>query len=469
MPIKSIKILGFRGFGTPQDLNFAIPNGKPGSGITAIVGANNGGKSTIVEAIRTFSQQKPPSFTVGKRNQKADNKVSIILCDELGNTKELRTVESGGSETTWINNDGSVKQDGIFVLPSRRFFKPLFSKFVFDRETYISNIELPSIRSSSIEQFSFRLFQIQKDRENRDKFDKVLERVISPVSNWTIDQSEDGQYFLRINVGDTYHNSDGLGEGLVSLFFIVDALYDSNPGDIIAIDEPELSLHPSLQKKLAALLIDYAKDRQIIYATHSPYFIDFEIIANGAKIARVYSKNYNSIISQLSEESVIKLSCFLKNRNNPHILGLDAREVFFLEDGVILVEGQEDVIYYKEIAKQLGTQLKGSFYGWGVGGATNMETIAGMLKDLGFEKVVGLLDNNVAQTLINNLENKFSTPKFHFYKIPADDVRTKNEVKPRPEIQGLVDKEGDLKEEYIDEMNNLFNEINVHFTLLQNS
>ena len=35
------------------------------------------------------------------------------------------------------------------------------------------------------------------------------------------------------------------------------------------------------------------------------------------------------------------------------LLGLDARETLFREDGVIVVEGQEDVIYYPKILDQL--------------------------------------------------------------------------------------------------------------------
>ena len=41
--------------------------------------------------------------------------------------------------------------------------------------------------------------------------------------------------------GQSY-TSDGLGEGVVSPLVLIDALYDSEPGHIIVVDEPELSL-----------------------------------------------------------------------------------------------------------------------------------------------------------------------------------------------------------------------------------
>lgn len=69
-----------------------------------------------------------------------------------------------------------------------------------------------------------------------------------------------------------------MGEGIVSIFAIVDSLYDSKPGDVIVIDEPELSLHPALQKRVNNLLCRFASDRQIVVSTHSPYFIDLKAL-----------------------------------------------------------------------------------------------------------------------------------------------------------------------------------------------
>lgn len=69
--IKKLTIHGLRGFGEERTIHFSIPdNNKIGSGLTIMVGANNSGKTTIFEALRSFnsSEEMPPSFSERKRN-----------------------------------------------------------------------------------------------------------------------------------------------------------------------------------------------------------------------------------------------------------------------------------------------------------------------------------------------------------------------------------------------------------------
>lgn len=248
-----------------------------------------------------------------------------------------------------------------------------------------------------------------------------------------------------------------MGEGLVSLLIIIDALYDSNPGSIIVIDEPELSLHPSLQRRLFSLLRDYAMNRQIVIATHSPYFADFGALLEGARLSRVHRKDDGSTVSSVTSSTVKHLGGFLKDRYNPHVLGLNAREAFFLEDGVVLVEGQEDVVLYQRVAEQVGVEIRGDFFGWGVGGAEKMRAIAALLAELGFEKVVGLLDGD-KEDLQEELQNAF--PLYRFHTIPAKDIRTKSERRAQPAVEGLLDGSGKVRSEHETSIRELLTQVN---------
>jgi predicted ATP-dependent endonuclease of OLD family len=462
MRYSKIEINGYRGFSSVQTLNLAIQSGLYGSGLTVVLGPNNSGKSTIFEAFKGISQTRPPSITEGRRNKAAGEKINIKLFNIDDLSISLETVPGGGSETRYSSNGIKPEQVKIMALPSRRTFSPLFSKGLHNRDQFINSSGLPPVRGAQLDNFQYRIFNIQQSPEQFAKFNSVLSKVLKPVPNWHIEQNDGGQYYIKFIFDGFSHNSDGAGEGLLSLFTIVDTLYDSSDDDIIIIDEPELSLHPSLQRRLISLISDYAKTRQIVIFTHSPYFIDWQALFNGGSIARTKKESTGELVIQQMKRATIEgLFSLYNNMNNPHILGLDAREIFFLDENVILVEGQEDVIFFKRILELLKIDLHGSFYGWGAGGATNMTKILNAFVDLGFKKVCVILDKNM-ESLKPGLENDF--PNFVFFIIPTDDVRDKDEIKGKPAISGLIDRGGkNIKPEYEAEVNHIFKEINAIF------
>ena len=72
MPLEKLEISGFRGFSQKQSLEFSATNNQPGSGLTIITGANNSGKSSIIEFLKARGGYQSPSFTVGARNASVD-------------------------------------------------------------------------------------------------------------------------------------------------------------------------------------------------------------------------------------------------------------------------------------------------------------------------------------------------------------------------------------------------------------
>src|SRR6185503_19470280 len=114
---------------------------------------------------------------------------------------------------------------------------------------------------------------------------------------------------------------------------IVDALASAPLGGIVAIDEPELSLHPAIIRRLVRAIVRLSAEKQIVVATHSPYFIDPAAIAQGAALVRVTSEDGGSNVYQLSDQGreALKKIYDPENPNTraPHTFGLDARELFF--------------------------------------------------------------------------------------------------------------------------------------------
>jgi len=65
-----------------------------------------------------------------------------------------------------------------------------------------------------------------------------------------------------------------LSDGTLRFLLLVAILANPDPGDLIAIDEPETGLHPSMFPILAELAAEAAERTQVIFTTHSPQFLD---------------------------------------------------------------------------------------------------------------------------------------------------------------------------------------------------
>lgn len=133
-------------------------------------------------------------------------------------------------------------------------------------------------------------------------------------------------------------------KSIFSLIFLVVGL-ELREG-LLVIDEPEIHLHPKLQKKYFNLLKNFSVTfrLQCILITHSPVFIDEKTIRN---TYRFYIDNYDtkivkgSVVS-IPEENLIK---FLSYTNSAKI---------FFTNKVILVEGDTDNYFYSYYLNEKG-------------------------------------------------------------------------------------------------------------------
>ncbi len=81
-------------------------------------------------------------------------------------------------------------------------------------------------------------------------------------------------------------------ETIISIIFLYHYFCIEGTNLIILIDEPELHLHPSWQKKLIDYLVDISKNTQVFVSTHSPYIYKNCLTTNAA--LHVFSKDNQS-------------------------------------------------------------------------------------------------------------------------------------------------------------------------------
>jgi predicted ATPase len=438
--INKLGIEGLRGFAEKVEIALALPNGTTGSGLTLLTGPNNSGKSTVIEAIKVRSAfNQTPSFHAGMRNARTD---AVLISYEIdGSIDTLQSIRPGSSET----HAERASDLAPYVVPSRRQFQPQFGRSgPSTRHQYIQNsASHQALREQVMSGFEGRLFELER---SNTAFDALLREVVPDFMDWTIDQNESGLYFVKLRSGGKSHSLAGSGDGIISAFVIIAALFDSQPGDVIAIDEPELSLHPTIQRRLSATITRYAADRQIVVSTHSPYFVDPEALRNGAQVLRTWDRGQTIEVFQLSVSTSTYLDALLsRNANNPHVFGLDAREIFFSNDPILVFEGQEDVVFWPKVVADNPKLAALPTYGWGAGGAANITNVVSVLKALGYRKVCGILDNNRPHDLAA-LRSSF--PEYRFVEIPALDIRSKDAVPAREGVDGLLDKNGIVRAEF---------------------
>jgi len=99
-----------------------------------------------------------------------------------------------------------------------------------------------------------------------------------------------------------------LSDGTLRFLFLLTVLSSPDPAPLIAIDEPETGLHPSMLPIVAEYSADAARRTQVILTTHSPQFLD----AFGKTIPTTTVMKWNEGETQLKTIDGEELAGWLK-------------------------------------------------------------------------------------------------------------------------------------------------------------
>jgi energy-coupling factor transporter ATP-binding protein EcfA2 len=174
--------------------------------------------------------------------------------------------------------------------------------------------------------------------------------------------------------------SSGIAQ--LSIFVFAMMLATTEPGRILLIDEPEISLHPQSQRALMRALREL--DAQIVVATHSANLLDRADPRTVLRVRRSAGGVDVASPTALSDEDSRRLARFTSPQT---------AEAFFARS-VVLVEGMSDQLAIEALAERRGRNLDAD----GVtvvpiGGARAIGSFLALFGPAGFDlKLAGLCD-----------------------------------------------------------------------------
>jgi putative ATP-dependent endonuclease of the OLD family len=174
-----------------------------------------------------------------------------------------------------------------------------------------------------------------------------LDLFFSPFDAMSFYKSLD----LRVNEGDFSISATELGEGMQNaiVLAILQAFEERRKqGAILLIEEPEMFLHPQMQRSLYKTLRRIGETNQVIYTTHSPHFVavpDYDQV----RLVRKESSGTTVMASDLPID---------KRRREKLIKELDPeRNELFFANRLLLVEGDTEKLAMPVYASRLKLDL----------------------------------------------------------------------------------------------------------------
>ena len=253
--------------------------------VNSFYGRNNSGKSSILHAFQMASL----ALTVNNWNAFQPKLEIKDMFQETG-PFEMEIIYSDGSNVTIRQQEGGIgpslnplptpeqKIKSVYIVPDpgigllrRQTQTP---KRIMDqfKENNFSNINGLDILFalkfySEKSMYGFQPQDYKNIIDDVMRFFPELEEIISDRTEMDVATINYREYGKNL---DVVYAGTGL-KHLIDIFVKVTL----SQASVVLIDEPEMGLHPNLQREMLNFIYELAKDKKIqfIFATHSPVFL----------------------------------------------------------------------------------------------------------------------------------------------------------------------------------------------------
>lgn len=495
MFLSKLKIWNFRKYATKE-------NGTPGlevnfkEGLNLIVGENDAGKTTIIDAIKLvlgtqsydnirieendFYKEKDTIRTETLKIEcvfekltdlEAGKFLEWIYIDEEGNPKlEVRLIarfkdnkiiirKTGGKEGLDINFDASENLRVTYLKPLRdaehelnpgyryRFAQILKSHPIFkDSENKRKIEDIMKKANEEIENY----FKEDKEEKNNEKNPSSIKNCISDTLSKFLGNNKDN-YDVNINISEMELNKilsrlmlkideDKVGLGTLNQLYmamellLLDIKEKNNEFGLGLIEEIEAHIHPQAQLRVIKHLEENIKS-QTILTTHSITLASITNLNSLILCKNNSAYSLNNKYTRLSSGDYEFLERFLDS----------TKANLFFAKGVIMVEGDAENILIPTIAKIIGKPL----YMYGVS-IVNVGNVAFLRYSNIFISKDGNQTIGIPTSIVTDLDvrpiqyykdyNKSTLKKYTVYKIKNSNEYFIKEDDSRKRVREILDK-----------------------------
>lgn len=246
--------------------------------LTVLVGPNDTGKSTFLNAIRR-ALLPIESVSLDDRWQRdSDNKVKIVCNLSHG---VLAYDERAASTRGWGSHKDALERQHfgkyasipLFQLPAQGI--PMVSRGLTDAD----GPQMPDATGSGIS--GLLDYWNRKDHRRKVAVESAMRSLVAGLRELTIGSPDPQSRRIDFVVEDQIEiNGNEASAGVRLLLFFVSIAHHPDPPGIILIEEPETGIHPRRLADVMKLLRAVAngglggKSAQVILTTHSPYLLD---------------------------------------------------------------------------------------------------------------------------------------------------------------------------------------------------
>ena len=302
MKIEKVHIKNVKGI---KDLELSFKKDDKILDLIVLAGVNGSGKTTILEAIKDFFNNKNINFgDIEKSN------VNLKIFFEDFEKKQIEEAEKSSIDnyehklqdffSALQSYEYNRKNNGeyysyliakFFENPPKIIYVPAENKFE-EIQTYSTTLSkeyefINTINSNVIRDIPSYiatrrnyLATIEEDLTMKEITNKVINEINGIFGILELDvklkgfsKDEKTMPIFKNSAGDEF-NINYLSSGEKQLFLRTLSIKMLEPkNSIILIDEPELSLHPKWQQRIIEVYKKIGENNQIIVATHSPHIL----------------------------------------------------------------------------------------------------------------------------------------------------------------------------------------------------